>query len=52
MVFKFVVAEAVKNQEFFRDNLVNFTEFSNDRIPILIKKKNSKGYLFGLNGQR
>ena len=28
MVAKFVVAEAVKNQEFFRDNVVNFIEFS------------------------
>lgn len=38
MVAKFVVAEAVKNQEFFRDKVVNFIEFSNDRIPLLIKK--------------
>ena len=30
---------AVNNQEFFRDNEVNFIEFSNDRIPMLIKNQ-------------
>ena len=36
MVVKFVVAEGLKNQVFFRDNEVNFIEFSDDRIPMLI----------------
>ena len=50
MVAKFVVREAVKNQEFFGDNVVSFIEFSDDRIAML-KKKTRKWYLFGLNGQ-
>ena len=50
MVAKSVVREAVKNQEFFGDNVVSFIEFSDDRIPML-KKKARKWYLFGLNGQ-
>ena len=39
MVAKFVVAEAVKNEEFFGDNVVNFIEFSDDRIHMLIKNQ-------------
>ena len=39
MVAKFVVAEAVKNQEIFGDIMVNCIEFSNDRIPTLIKNQ-------------
>lgn len=36
MVAKFDVAGAALNEEFFKDNVVNFIEFSNDRIPMLI----------------